>query len=45
MFVVDGSVIFILKVVRIGNTIIVIGAGEAKNWILCLRNVVKVNGL
>lgn len=21
------------------------GTGEAKNWTLCLRNVVKVNGL
>ncbi|NAL59089.1 alpha-xylosidase, partial [Escherichia coli] len=26
-------------------TITVTGTGEAKNWTLCLRNVVKVNGL
>ncbi|HBK0733452.1 TPA: hypothetical protein H7V39_004401, partial [Escherichia coli] len=30
---------------RTGNTITVTGAGEAKNWTLCLRNIVKVNGL
>ncbi|EAA0704514.1 alpha-xylosidase [Shigella boydii] len=41
----DGSVIFTLKAARTGNTITVTGAGEAKNWTLCLRNVVKVNGL
>src|SRR5699024_11497024 len=36
---------FTLKAARTGNTITVTGAGEAKNWTLCLRNVVKVNGL
>ncbi len=41
----DGSVIFTLKAARTGNTITVTGTGEAKNWTLCLRNVVKVNGL
>ncbi|XNM63378.1 hypothetical protein ACLK2H_20545 [Escherichia coli] len=41
----DGSVAFTLKAARTGNTITVTGAGEAKNWTLCLRNVVKVNGL
>ncbi len=39
------SAIFTLKAARTGNTITVTGAGEAKNWTLCLRNVVKVNGL
>ncbi|EOT9867801.1 alpha-xylosidase [Escherichia coli] len=41
----DGSVIFTLKAARTGNTITVTGTGEAKNWTLCLRNIVKVNGL
>ncbi|MGD2848265.1 alpha-xylosidase [Escherichia coli] len=41
----DGSVLFTLKAARTGNTITVTGAGEAKNWTLCLRNIVKVNGL
>lgn len=41
----DGSVIFTLKATRTGNTITVTGAGEARNWTLCLRNIVKVNGL
>nr|HDW3107781.1 alpha-xylosidase [Escherichia fergusonii] len=41
----DGSVLFTLKAARSGNTITVTGAGDAKNWTLCLRNVVKVNGL
>ncbi|WP_181882081.1 hypothetical protein, partial [Escherichia coli] len=35
----------VTKATRTGNTITVIGAGEARNWTLCLRNVVKVNGL
>lgn len=43
--VADGSVLFTLKAARTGNTITVNGAGVAKNWTLCLRNVVKVNGL
>ncbi|XPE63294.1 hypothetical protein ACNKHU_22785 [Shigella flexneri] len=38
----DGLVIFTLKAARTGNTITVTGAGEAKNWTWCLRNVVKV---
>ena len=37
--------IFTLKAARTENTIIVTGAGEAKNWTLCLRNIAKVNGL
>lgn len=41
----DSSVLFTLKAARTGNTITVTGAGEAKNWTLCLRNIVKVNGL
>ncbi|MGR5723169.1 hypothetical protein ACTZF1_26085, partial [Escherichia coli] len=37
--------IFTLKAARTGNSITVTGAGEAKNWTLCRRNVVTVNGL
>ena len=41
----DGSVIFTLKAVRTGNTIIVQGSGDARNWTLCLRNIPQVSGV
>lgn len=44
MPVTDGSVTLTLRAARTGNTIITTGADEAKNWILCLRNAVKVSG-
>ncbi|WP_034460332.1 alpha-xylosidase [Buttiauxella noackiae] len=41
----DGSVIFMLKVKREGNTLTVQGDGQAKNWTLCLRNIGDVRGV
>jgi alpha-D-xyloside xylohydrolase len=41
----DGSVIFTLKVKREGSTLTVQGAGQAKDWTLCLRNITSVQGV
>ena len=41
----DGSVIFTLNVKREGNTLTVQGAGQAKDWTLCLRNISGVKGV
>ncbi|EFU5021285.1 alpha-xylosidase, partial [Salmonella enterica] len=41
----DSSVIFTLKVARVGNTFNVKGKGEARNWTLCLRNIAQISGV
>jgi len=41
----DGAVIFTLKAKREGNTLRVVGSGEAQGWTLCLRNVTQVGGV
>ena len=41
----DGSVVFMLKVRREGNTLAVQSAGQAKDWTLCLRNIGSVKGV
>ena len=41
----DGSVAFTLKASRQGDTVTLTGAGEARNWSVCLRNVQKVSGV
>ena len=41
----DGSVIFTLKVKREGNTLTVLGKGQAKDWTLCLRNIGNVKSV
>ncbi|WMY74666.1 alpha-xylosidase [Buttiauxella selenatireducens] len=41
----DGSVIYTLKVKREGNTLMVQGDGQAKDWTLCLRNIGNVKGV
>ena len=38
----DGAVIFTLKAKREGNTLHVVGSGEARGWTLCLRNVQQI---
>ena len=41
----DGSVVFTLKASRQGDVVTFIGAGDAQNWSVCLRNVQKVSGV
>ena len=41
----DGSVAFTLKASRRGDIVTFTGAGDAKNWSVCLRNVQKVSGV
>ena len=41
----DSAVMFTLKVKREGNTLRVVGSGEAQGWTLCLRNVTQVGGV
>ena len=41
----DGSVAFTLKASRQGDTVTFTGAGEARNWSVCLRNVPEVSGV
>ena len=41
----DGSVAFTLKASRKGDTVTLTGAGDARNWSVCLRNVQKVSGV
>ena len=41
----DGSVAFTLNASRKGDTVTLTGAGDARNWSVCLRNVQKVTGV